>query len=233
MSKEFFFQVLKAQNPKKTYSKMDGIFINWILLTGVYCIGLASPGPDFVITVRNSISYSRKAGVLTAIGFAAGVAVHVTYTLFGLAALIAQSVLFFNIIKYAGAAYLLYMGVQSLRSQGFNTQDTNIDKKHQNMISPMQCLWSGFLTNLLNPKVTLFFLAIFSQFITPQTPIAVQVFYGITCVLMTGLWFSIVAVFLTNSKIKALFLKFTKWIDKTCGVLLIALSIKLAFSKAP
>jgi len=88
---------------------MEGIFTNWILLAGIFTMALASPGPDFVIAVRNSITFSRTAGILTAIGFAVGVGVHVTYTLFGLAAIIAQSVFLFNLIKYIGAAYLIYI----------------------------------------------------------------------------------------------------------------------------
>ena len=211
---------------------MSEIFTNWILLTGIFTLALASPGPDFVIAVRNSISFSRVAGLFTAIGFALGVAVHATYTLFGLATLIAQSVLLFSLIRYAGAAYLFYIGIQSLRSKGFDEKDTKLNEKRQQTITPLQCLWSGFLTNLLNPKATLFFLAIFSQFINADTSILVQAFYGGTCVVLTGFWFSVVAVVLTQERVKAAFLKATKWIDKVCGVLLIALSFKLAFTKA-
>lgn len=208
--------------------------MNWLLLIGIFGMALASPGPDFVIAVRNSILNSRKIGVITAIGFALGVIVHVTYTLCGMAAIISQSIMLFNILKYAGAAYLFYIGIQALRSRGFEG-DIIIEKnnkKNKNQLSPLQALWSGFLTNVLNPKATLFFMAVISQFITPVTPLAVQALYGLTCVVMTGLWFSLVAVVLTNPKIKARFLQFTKWIDRVCGVLLIGLSIKLALTKA-
>jgi len=210
---------------------MEEILTNWILLIGIFVMALASPGPDFVVAVRNSITFSRMSGILTAIGFAAGVGVHVTYTLFGLATIIAQSVFLFSLIKYIGAAYLLYMGIQALRSQGFDSQNSQINQKRKQTITPLQCLWNGFLTNVLNPKATLFFLAIFSQFIDPQTPIAVQAMYGATCIVMTGIWFSFVAVFLTTPKIKTAFLSMTKWIDKACGCMLIALSIKLALTK--
>jgi len=211
---------------------MDSLFTNWILLTGIFTMALASPGPDFVIAVRNSITFSRTAGILTAIGFAAGVGVHVTYTLLGLAAIIAQSVFLFSLIKYIGAAYLIYIGIQALRSQGFDTQNSQINEKRKQIITPIQCLWSGFLTNVLNPKATLFFLAVFSQFIDPQTPFTIQVLYGMTCVVMTAIWFSTVAIVLTQPKIKQKFLNFAKWIDKACGCMLIALGIKLALTKA-
>ena len=205
--------------------------MNWFLLMGIFTIALASPGPDFVIAVRNSLSFSRLAGVYTAIGFALGVGVHVTYTLFGLATVISQSVILFSLIKYAGAAYLFYIGIQSLRSNGFEDTDS-LKQKRQKTLSPLQCLWNGFLTNVLNPKATLFFLSIFSQFVTPETPMNIQALYGLTCMVMTGLWFSLVAVVLTQGSIKRAFLRATKWIDKICGVLLIGLSIKLALTKA-
>ena len=210
---------------------MEDFWLNWILLMGIFGMALASPGPDFVIAVRNSVLYSRFIGLCTAIGFALGVCVHVAYTLFGIAAIISQSVILFNILKYAGAAYLLYIGIQSLRSRGFQEENQTVETKKSTAMSPFQALWSGFLTNVLNPKATLFFLAIFSQFIGPETSIAAQLIYGGTCVVMTGLWFSIVAVVLTNPQIKSIFLRFTKWIDRVCGGLLIALGIKLALTK--
>ena len=88
-------------------------------------MALASPGPDFVIAARYALIHSRKIGVIAALGFAIGVVVHVTYVLLGLAALIAQSVIVFNIIKYIGAAYLFYIGVQALLSKGTKPQTIN------------------------------------------------------------------------------------------------------------
>jgi threonine/homoserine/homoserine lactone efflux protein len=84
------------------------------------------------------------------------------------------------------------------------------------------------LTNVLNPKATMFFLAIFSQFVTPDTSMGVQALYGATCVVMTGLWFSFVAVVLTGQRIKSIFLRASRWIDRVCGVLLVGLGVRLA-----
>jgi len=211
---------------------MDVFWIKWFLLFAVFGLPLISPGPDFIVAVRNSILYSRKIGIITAIGFMLGVCVHITYTLFGIAAIISQSVILFNILKYAGAAYLIYIGIKALRSKGFEHENTNSKKKKPAQMGSLGALWSGFLTNVLNPKATLFFLAVFSQFIGPETTMATQLIYGSTCAIMTGVWFTIVAVVLTNPTIKATFLRFTKWIDRVCGSLLIALGVKLALSKA-
>jgi RhtB (resistance to homoserine/threonine) family protein len=211
---------------------MEQFWLNLILLFFVFGLPLISPGPDFIVAVRNSILYSRKIGLVTALGFALGVIVHVVYTLFGIAAIIAQSVVLFNILKYAGAAYLFYIGYKSLRSKGFDENQNETEGRVQKDMTPRKALWSGFLTNVLNPKATLFFLAVFSQFINANTPMIEQLAYGGLCITMTGIWFSIVAIVLTNSKIKAVFLKATKYIDRVCGAVLIALGIKLALSKA-
>ncbi len=196
---------------------------------GIFSVALASPGPDFVIAARFALTHSRRVGVMTAFGFAVGVIIHVTYVLFGLAALIAQSAILFNIIKFIGAAYLLYIGVQALFSKGTKAQ--KIEDKIRPSITYKKAFFTGFLTNLLNPKATMFFLAIFSQFISIDTPITVQILYAATCVMMTFLWFSFVALVLSTPKIKMEFLKFSKWIDKVCGILLIGLSIKLVLTQ--
>lgn len=211
---------------------MPDIFSNWLLLITIFGIALMSPGPDFVMAVRNSVMYTRRAGIFTALGFAAGVAVHMTYTVAGLAAVIAQSVLLFSILKYIGAGYLFYVGFRALQSKGF-AQDPHIaDGTTPPSMSNWQALRSGFITNLFNPKATMFCLALFSQIIHPDYSLAVQAMFGATCVVMTALWFSLVATVLTTPAIKARFLRAAKWIDRTCGAFFIALGVKLALSKA-
>lgn len=206
----------------------DADFLNWFLLMGVFGVALMSPGPDFVVAVRNSVLHSRAAGVFTALGFAAGVIIHVSYTLAGLAALIAHSTLLFSVLKYAGAAYLFYMGWKALRSRGFDAPNINLPAAEKYTPSAMKSFWNGFITNALNPKATLFFMAVFSQFIGPETALPVQILYAGTCVAMTGLWFSIVAVVLTAPRIKSIFLRAARWIDRICGVLFIGLGLRLA-----
>ena len=202
--------------------------LNWALLIGVFGIAVISPGPDFVIAVRNSLVSGRLSGICTAFGFALGVSIHITYVMIGLAAIIAQSILLFTLIKYAGAAYLFYMGVQALRSKGFSEHKESSPKTK--ILSPLQSLASGFLTNILNPKATLFFLAVFSQFIGPDTTIAIKTLFGLTCFTMTFLWFSAVALFLTHPYLKSLFMKAAQWIDRICGTALIALGLRLALT---
>lgn len=209
---------------------MDAFLLNWLTLVAVFSIALASPGPDFVMAVRNSVLYSRKAGIYTAIGFGLGVAVHVTYSLAGLALIISQSVLLFNIIKWIGAAYLFYVGFKAIRSKGFDAM--SVEDGTAKTMTPLEALRSGFITNLFNPKATMFFLALFTQILDPHLGIGAKLFYGATCVAMCMLWFSIVATVLTTPKIRAAFLRASKWVDRVCGAMFMALGVKLALARA-
>ncbi len=209
---------------------METFISNWLTLVVVFTIALASPGPDFVMAVRNSVLFSRRAGIFTAIGFGLAVAIHVSYCLAGLAILISQSIVLFNILKWIGAAYLMYVGYKALKSKGYEAPQ-NMDGSVDVYMSPLKALQSGFITNLFNPKATLFFLALFTQIIDPHLSLMEKVALGVTCMVMTTLWFSIVATVLTTPAIRARFLKASKWIDRVCGGLFIALGAKLAFTK--
>lgn len=209
---------------------MHSFFADWLLLATVFFVALISPGPDFIIAVRNSVIYSRRAGIITAIGFGLGVGVHVTYCLAGLAVVISKSILLFSIFNVIGALYLLYVGVNALRSKGFS-EPGKTDETASPVLTDRQALYSGFITNLFNPKATLFFLALFTQVMDPNSSVTHRIIYGVTCVVMTMLWFSIVATVLTTPRIKAKFLRASKWIDRICGVLLIGLAVRLAITK--
>ncbi len=214
---------------------MQGYWTELLTLMAVFGLAVLSPGPDFVVAVRNALSYGRRAGLWTALGFGLGVLVHVTYTLLGLAALIAKSIFAFNIIKYFGAAYLVYMGIKALRSQGVSGDpvaqaETTAQAKR---LKAREALLNGFITNVLNPKACLFFLALFTQIIDPHMPHAIQAVFGFTCAAMVTVWFSIVAFVLTTPRVRGQFLRAAKWIDRSCGAVFIALGLKLALTKAP
>ncbi|PZQ43370.1 MAG: hypothetical protein DI551_12270 [Micavibrio aeruginosavorus] len=208
---------------------MDPFFSNWLLLIAVFSVAVISPGPDFVMAVRNSVKYSRKAGIFTAIGFGIGVGFHVTYCLAGLAIIISQSVIVFNILKWIGAAYLFYVGIKALRSNGFEASEAGEESAAD--MTAMEALRSGIITNLFNPKATLFFLALFTQILSPDITVGAKIIYGLTCVAMTMIWFSIVATVLTTPRIRAVFLKASKWVDRACGGVFVALGLKLAATK--
>lgn len=140
--------------------------VNWFILVGVFFMALLSPGPDFVMAVRQSVMHGRRAGIVTAIGFALGVAVHVTYCLLGIAALISQSIVVFSVLKYLGAAYLLYVGIGALRSRGLRWM---IRKKrgHVPVCLMAKLCAQDLLPMCLIPKQPCFFWPCLRRFLVP------------------------------------------------------------------
>ena len=182
------------------------------------------------MAVRNSLVYSRRTGVWTAVGFGAGIAVHILYSLAGLALLISRSILLFDALRLLGAAYLVYLGTRSLVSKAGGLEIGEPEKRPD--IPPWAALRIGFLTNVLNPKATLFFLSLFTLVIAPDTPAPVL---GVLCVILIGntmLWFSLVAVFLTQPRIRGMLAKSQNVLNRTLGGLLIALGVMVALTRS-
>lgn len=194
----------------------------------IHLMAVMSPGPDFIMALRNSLTYSRKTGIYTAIGFGLGIGVHVMYCVFGLALIIQSSPLIFNIIKYLGVAYLAYIGVMSIISKNSNIEVGK--QEHLLDISAIKAIRMGFLTNVLNPKATLFFLSLFTFVIGPNVPTSIAMFLGVLMMINTAIWFSLVALFFTQSKIRALFDRYQKAFNVIFGLLLITIAIKIVFT---
>lgn len=213
-------------------------FLKWFFMASVQAAATISPGPAFVMSVRNALAYDRRTGIFTAIGLGFGVGAHVLIVLCGLAVLLQHHTFVFDLIRYAGACYLVYIGVKGIlsRRRGVLAEAkdvqtaVNVPLKGAAM-SARKALSMGFLTNLLNPKAVVFFTAVFTQFIGPGTPVAVMVLYGMTSVVIEILWFAGVAIVLTDARIKDRFMGVAHWVERTCGGLMIALGLKLAFSK--
>lgn len=200
----------------------------FLTIAVVHLFAVMSPGPDFAMVTRNSLIYSRKIGIYTTLGIALGIMVHVAYSLVGIGFVIAQSVVLFNTIKFIGAGYLIYIGYKSLKAQ----KQTEVQTMHQTQkeISSWQAVKIGFLTNALNPKATMFFLALFTQVIDPLTSKLVQFMYGLEMMTITFIWFSIISLVFSNSQIKRRITNVQHYIERFTGVVLIALGIKVALT---
>ncbi|PLX95166.1 MAG: lysine transporter LysE [Desulfuromonas sp.] len=201
----------------------------FLTIVVVHLLAVASPGPDFAMVLRQSIVAGRRPALWTSIGIGTGILIHVAYSLLGLGLIISQSILLFNVIKLIGATYLLYIGWKSLHAQPTTpeTQQTTAAPQPSNA----QALRIGFLTNALNPKATLFFLALFSVVINHTTPLSIQLGYGIYMAGATALWFCGLSLVLTQHRIRAIFTRFGHWTERLMGSLLIALGLKLALTK--
>ena len=203
---------------------------NFYLFLSVSILVNLSPGPDMLYTAARSLSQGTKAGIFSMLGIFTGCLFHITAAVFGLSKIIEESVLLFSIIKYAGAAYLIYLGVRSLLKKSKN--ETGI--KELPVLSSRKIFTQGLITNLLNPKVAIFFLSFLPQFINPQsTHIKEQIAF-------LGLWFDVqgcliltIVALLTGTFRKMLQQNknFWNWQEKITGMILIGLGIKMFFTK--
>jgi threonine/homoserine/homoserine lactone efflux protein len=203
-----------------------------LALGGVILLAAMSPGPDFVIMLRSVLTGGRRAGMACAAGIASGVLVWAVVTSLGIAGLLAASAVAFTVVKLAGAAYLVLLGVQALlaaRRGGYEQgqePDTEQTKK-----SALAAYRQGLLTNIFNPKVAVFFLALWPQFLPPEataldTAVLAAVAAGTSLVWFLTLANVVTALrrFLTAAKVR-------RTIDAVMGTLLIGIGVRIAISQ--
>lgn len=191
-----------------------------------------TPGSDTMYILGRSIAQGQKAGIVSVLGISTGALIHTIFAGFGLSVVIAQSPFAFNLVKYLGAIYLCYLGIKMIANTAKN--DFNIQQIEE-QLNLKKIYYSGVLTNVLNPKVALFFLAFLPQFVDNQhinSPIPF-LFLGLTFVFTGTIWCLILALFssLLADKIKSNY-GIKKWIDRLTGSLFIAIGLKLALEKS-
>ena len=195
-----------------------------------HLLAVASPGPDFAIVLRQSLHHGRRTATWTSLGVGAAITLHVVYSLLGLGLLLQRSPLVFAVVKYSGAAYLAWIGVQALRS-GPRTTLTPEGVPVAAPAPTSRAAWlTGFLTNALNPKATLFFVALFVTVINPATPVFIQAGYGAWMVAVTTGWFCLVATVFTRESVRAAFLRHGHWVDRGLGAVFIVFAVSLALA---
>ena len=191
---------------------------------------ILSPGIDTIFILNKSIAQGKRLGLYSTLGITTGVLVHTTFAAFGLSLILAQSATAFNVVKYLGAAYLVYLGIIKLF-----VRENIIKKEGQSQaLSVKKTYLSAVLTNSLNPKVAIFFLAFFPQFIRPAymhyaSPFIVL---GITYGLISLLWFTVLTLFAgafshklqSNPSIEM-------WLNKFSGAVFILMGLKVALTK--
>lgn len=200
----------------------------FLTIAVVHLLAVASPGPDFAIVVRQSITYGKVTAVWTSLGVGTGILLHVCYSLLGIGVVVSQSIVAFTIMKFLGAAYLVYLGIKALKTKPSSSSVSALKKEQ--IPSIRRAFWTGFLTNGLNPKVTLFFLSLFTVVIASHTPVSVQLFYGVYMAFATAVWFSGISFLFGQERVRELFNKFGHWFERFMGGALILLGLKLAIT---
>lgn len=207
---------------------MTALYLNeFLMLSFVHFLAVISPGPDFAIVIRQSISFGRKTAMITSLGIATGISIHVLYTLLGIGFIITQSETVFMVAKTVGALYLTYIGFQLIFSKPHKEIESQVNVA-ANPNHHKRAFMLGFMTNLLNPKATMFFLAIFTSIVSIKTPLVVQSFYGIWISLTTGLWFLLVSLFFSHHRVRAKFVRHGYIFERLMGAVLLLFAAKLA-----
>ena len=200
------------------------MFDQILIIVGITLLAMISPGPDMAIVLRNTVIGGRAAGLRTCLGVLTGNFVHITYCVTGIGWLISQSILAFSILKYAGAAYLIYLGIVNLRVTEISLDTSAVDQQSPDRTWFLQ----GFVNNVLNPKGTFFYLGVFTIVITPETSLtSATILVFIMMLVSAAFW--LFFVFMLDTPVVRNFLERGQiTMNRIFGVLLISLGIKVA-----
>lgn len=195
-----------------------------LVIAGLTFLVMISPGPDMIIVLRNTVVGGRVAGLQTSLGVLTGNLVHITYCVAGIGWLISKSILAFSLLKYAGATYLIFLGIMSLRGNrtSLNTGAVTYRSFERTWF------WQGFVNNILNPKGTLFYLGVFTMVITPETSPAAALVLVLTMIMISASFWLFFVTTLNTLVIRSLLERSQQIISRVFGVVLISLGIRVA-----
>ncbi len=214
----------------------------FLLITSVHLLAAASPGPDFVLVSQQTLAKGRRTGLICSLGITLGLAIHIIYSVLGLATVIAHSQPLLTAIKCLGGSYLIYLGWQGIQAKAkkpadltvaINSDaidsdtDISIKKASIDTSSTASILRRGFFCNVFNPKAPVYFVAIFTLVLSPDIPLWQLAIYGIWMMVLQMAWFSTVVMLLSIPAIHRRFQRFEYWIDRVLGTAMIILGLNL------
>ena len=194
--------------------------IFWLQFAAVCVAGAMSPGPSLALVIRNSTKFSRIAGLMTAIGHGLGIGIYAVFAVTGLVIVITTNVYLFQLIQILGICFLLYFGIQFILQQ---SNEIIIDDKQKNINSFIQ----GFSISILNPKILIWFAAIFSQFVSVNGTFTSNSILVLTASIIDCIWYVIVALVVTSYGLNNFFQKRIDIIQKVSGFILVLIGIIL------
>jgi RhtB (resistance to homoserine/threonine) family protein len=193
-----------------------------------------APGADTMLVVRNVLRGGRRDGMVTTFGICAGLFVHATLSALGVSLLLLHSATAFHLIKLAGACYLVWLGLQSLRSAvrrppGDGGLEAMVSPRRR---APRQCFLEGWLSNVLNPKTAVFYLAFLPQFIGPTEPVLAKSLLLASIHYVEGIvWLVALSILLDHTRRFILKSVVRRWLDGLCGVVLVGFGARLALER--
>ena len=195
----------------------------WVQFATICIVGAMSPGPSMALIIRNSIKYGRVSGILSSVGHAIGIGIYAGVSVVGLQIILINNIFLFNTIQFCGSVFLLVLGILFLRDAG---QKLSIQDKQKSVNSFMQ----GFAISILNPKILIWFAAIFSQFIEISSTNFIKLTMVLIASSIDGLWYIILTIIVTGFGLKQFLENNTKIIQNISGAVLIFISIIILYN---
>ena len=195
----------------------------WVQFATICIVGAMSPGPSMALIIRNSIKYGRVSGILSSVGHAIGIGIYAGVSVAGLQIILINNIFLFNTIQFCGSVFLLVLGILFLRDTG---QTLSIQEKQKSVNSFMQ----GFAISILNPKILIWFAAIFSQFIEISSTNFIKLTMVLIASSIDGLWYIILTIIVTGFGLKQFLENNTKIIQNISGAVLIFISIIILYN---
>jgi len=207
---------------------------SFLAFLGVSAIVIMTPGPDTAVTVRNTLLGGRFAGILTAFGISTGQAIWALATSFGVVALLVASEVLFQAVRYAGAAYLVWLGVNALMAAWRGTGDGSVAgaRSPAARLRPGRAFLQGLISDLGNPKMAVFFASLLPQFAMPGEGLfAALMSLGLVFSLMTFVWLATYAFVVAKAGEVLRRPTIRRWIEAVTGTLLVALGLRIAMER--
>lgn len=202
-------------------------FQEWLPVASICVLGAMTPGPSLATVLQHTIENGRTHGIACGVAHALGIGVYALLTVFGLAYLITSHAGLFQGITILGALYLTYLGIRSIRTRATPVEDPLISATASTSNSLWKAAADGLSITLFNPKILLFFTALFSQFIHVDHTLGDRLIYSATAVVIDGGWYSLVALLLSQARILQKLQRYQHWIHRICGVLFVIIALRI------
>ncbi|MCO4320773.1 LysE family translocator [Aliidiomarina quisquiliarum] len=209
-------------------------WLEFIALAIAHLFAVVSPGPDFAVVSRYSVRFGARVGVWISLGIALGILIHVTYSVLGLALVIKTTPMLYSFLLLAAAGYFLWLATMLLRAKKTaketepeHGRSPSTAANSESSPSIRRAIGLGFLTNGLNMKATMFFLALFTSVISVQTPMLVKSAYGAYLAVATFIWFASLSLLLGKSRLRYWLLRYGYWFDRAMGLIVLLLATHL------
>jgi threonine efflux protein len=202
-------------------------------LFGVWLLAVMTPGPDFLVVVQHATARSRRHGIAAGTGVACGIVIWASGSMLGLSVLLARLSWMYDIVRFAGAAYLVYLGVRTLWSSWRRREAA--PGPSARTVRPEGGVWRawrvGFLTNIGNPKAAAFFGSLLGAFLPAHTGPPLRVIVVAVMVGVTFAWYTAVAALFGLAPVARVYRRARRWIDRVMAAVLIALGARLAIDR--